>query len=133
MRRFLVNTLIIAIGLTSCAAKAPVSYKHGLTELKHDLSKAEKELSVAQKRVMKLEEAIALHEIRRIENEIGKIAAEEMAELLRTRKQRLAFFSNQRETLATIIHKYPECAFQAQAVLDEILTLITHISDEIVD
>ncbi len=56
-----------------------------------------------------------------------------MAKLLYSREQYLSFFSDQRETLAAIIHNHPVCATHPQAVLDQILTLITHISDEGVD
>jgi len=132
MRRFLVPTIMLAVWLTSCAAK-PVSYRSGLTELKRELNHAQIELSNAQSRVMKLEEAIAQKEIKRIEEQIGKIGEGEMIALLHSREQRLAFFSDQRETLSTIIHNHPVCAIRAQDVLDQILTLITHISDEVID
>lgn len=130
MRRFL---LILVIGLIPCAAKASIFENRDVTNLKRDLSKAQRELEVARTRVQKLEEAIAQQEIKRIGKEIEKIETNDATTLLHSQEQRLAFFSDQRQTLSDIIQNYPGCALQAQAVLDQILTFITHISDEIID
>ncbi len=126
MRQFI---LFIFVLVFTCSARPP----HSVSDLKRELDKAQKELSVAQKRVKKLEEAIAYQEIQQIEDEIKKVDAADAATLLQSRELRLAFFSTQRETLATIIHDHPVCAVKAQAVLDQILTLITHVSDTFID
>lgn len=132
LRRFLLPTIMLLVGLGLCAAR-PVSTRCGLNELKRELTLAQRELSQAQARVSQLEEAIAQKEIQRIQDQISKLEEGQLAALLHSREQRLAFFSDQRETLSAIIRKHPICAIQAQAVLDQILTLITHISDEIID
>ncbi|MCC5831847.1 MAG: hypothetical protein JJU12_02245 [Chlamydiales bacterium] len=105
----------------------------GLNELKRELASAQKELVQAQDRVSQLEEAVAQKEIQRIRDQVAKLEEGQLAAILHSREQRLSFFHDQRETLSTIIRSYPTCALQAQAVLDQILTMITHLSDDIND
>lgn len=107
--------------------------KQSLSKLKRDLVKAQRDLIMAQNRVKKLEEAVAHEEIKQIEKELGRVDLEKLSKLFHSREGRLAFFADQRETLATIIHNHPACAYEAQNVLDQILILITHISDEAMD
>lgn len=105
----------------------------GINELKRELAIAQKEWAQAQARVAQLEEAIAQKEIQRIQEQIAKLEEGQLAALLHSRDQRLAFFYDQRETLSAIIRNHPMCALQAQAVLDQILTLITNLSDDLFD
>ncbi|MCH9626958.1 MAG: hypothetical protein S4CHLAM2_05900 [Chlamydiales bacterium] len=126
MRQLVFSILVLVF---TCSARPP----HCISDLKRELCKAQKELATAESRVRKLEEAIAYQEIQQIEDEIKQVKATDAAMLLQSRELRLAFFSAQRETLATIIHDHPVCAVKAQAVLDQILTLITHVSDAMID
>ncbi len=121
------KVLLIAVWVVACSAS---THKQGLTGLKRELSQAQRELSMAQMRVLELEEAIAYQEVARIEHQIQKIVTEETTKLLHSREERLAFFHDQRETLVNVIRSYPTCAPRAQEVLDQILTLITQVSDE---
>lgn len=132
-RRVFLPIVMLAAGCMLCGAKGSMSSRRGLGELKRELAQAQKELSRTQTRINQLEEAIAQKEIQRIQEQIGKIEMQELTKLLQSREERLAFFSDQRETLSTIIRNHPICALEAQAVLDQILTLITHISDEAID
>ena len=105
------------------------SFNHALPELKHSLDHAQKELAVAAEKVKQLELEIALAEIKQIEQDVQEIVAEEVVD----RMDVLDAFSDHRETLSSIIHNHPICAMEAQFVMDQILTLITHIRDEFVD
>lgn len=90
-----------------------------LTDLKKELTHAKKELTRLQSRVLLLEETIAQKEIQRIEEEIANGS--------------FLDFSSQRELLTSIIDQHPSCAFQAQIVLNQILMLITQMSDKDLD
>ncbi len=112
-------------------AHAHASLRGGLPELKRDLSHAQTELTHAQSRVLRLEEAIAEKEVQRIREQLEKIEEGQLAALLHSQEEVLAYFYDQRETLSTIIRSHPTCSHHAQEVMDQILTLITHLSDSV--
>lgn len=105
--------------------------RQNLTTLKQQLRQAQKELNQAEERVKKLEEVIAQQEIIRIRKEINQIQEKEIAKKLQSHEARSEFFIQQREILAGIIRAYPAFASEAQSVLDKLLSLITHIGDQI--
>lgn len=127
MYRIIIFSLAFIVGLTSFGCKG------SLSSLKRDLKRAQKELHETQARIKQLQEAIAFQEIERIKGEIEKIEPKQLAQTLLTHEQCMNFFSEQREKLVTIIHCHPGCAARAQELLDQILTLITQISDEVSD
>lgn len=100
-----------------------------LNHLKRELDEANKEVQRHTERVRQLEEAIARKEISRIQQEVNEVKKSDPGKLFLSTKESLAFFYQQREILGRIIRKYPTCRNEAQEVLDQILTLITEISD----
>lgn len=105
--------------------------KHHLNTLKQQLKQAQKDLNQASERVLKLEEIIAQQEIIRIRKEIDHIQENEVAKKLKSNESRSELFIEQREVLAGIIRSFPDYAPEAQAVLDKLLSLITHVGDQI--
>ena len=100
---------------------------------KKGLAKAKKELQRQHDYVHNLEEQIAFKEIEEIQKEIAKVNRHEVAQTNLTHEQWLDFFYQQRKVLNRIIHHHPSCRTHAQKVLDEILTLITELSDAALD
>jgi len=101
------------------------------TELQAELSRAKKELVKAEKRVHILEEKLARTHIRTIKKSVAQ--SKEQASLVAqvTHESVYALFHNERTLLAEIIQKVPGCSEEAQTVLDEILTFITALSDQL--
>ena len=101
-------------------------------ELQVELTKAKKELVKAEKRVHLLEEKLARSQIREIEKALHASRREEASLVEQvTCDSVYALFHDERTLLAEIIQKVPSCSEEAQKVLDEILTLITALSDQI--
>ncbi len=75
-----------------------------------------------EERIVALEIEIAKQEIASIRQLVEKFDQKKNINLS-------APFSTQREKLASIIQNTPQCAVEAQGVLDQILALITQLSD----
>ncbi len=125
------KVFLICLLLTGCAAqKCPEAYRNEISEMKQELVLAQKKLMKQQTFVEQLEEEIARNEIELIQKEISQVNKQEAAKQLLSHEQWLAFFYQQREILNQIIHNNPTCRLVAQEVLDQILTLITQLSDQ---
>lgn len=122
--------LLFSLFLSSCTAHTfSEKYSGELTQMKQDIVKAKKTLERQQAYVDNLEDKLARHEINLIKKEIRDMDKKEIAKELLTPEQWSAFFFPQREILSQIIHDKPGCRAEAQELLDQILTLITQLSD----
>lgn len=102
----------------------------GLKEMKEEYARAQKKLEKEQAYVYQLEKEIATLEIEQIQKEISQLIKESVVTHELTHEQRLALFCHQREILGGIIRNHPACRHHAQEVLDQILSLITQLSNE---
>ncbi|MEZ5314917.1 MAG: hypothetical protein R3E91_01720 [Chlamydiales bacterium] len=131
--RFLILGIVFVLGIGTCRARLISFNQSGLEDLKRRLCLAEKDLTQAQTHVVQIKEAIAQKEIQEIQKQIQKIKEQKKLYSLQSREHLLDLFHDQRETLSVIIHNHPRCAIEAQAALDEILTLTTQISEEVIE
>jgi hypothetical protein len=128
-RLFLVFCLLIG-----CAAQRySASSRSQIIDMKDELAMAQKKLLQQRAYVESLEEKIAKNEIALIQKEISQIQMHETAKKMLSPEEWLAFFYQQRETLNHIIKSCPACRSEAQEVLDQILTLITQLSDQAIE
>lgn len=102
-----------------------------LAEMKRELATAYNKLAKQKTYIDQLEEAIARHEIELIQKEVQTLDRQATIKQFLSDEQWLAFFYQQRETLSQIIRDNRACRKEAQAVLDQILTLITQLSDQV--
>jgi predicted RNase H-like nuclease (RuvC/YqgF family) len=105
-----------------------VTNRRDLGDLKNELAQAQKKLEQQKIHIASLEEEIARLEIEKIQKELNQISKQEAKKSL-AHDQWLALFSHQRDILDKIIRSTPTYRSEAQAVLDQILTLITQLSD----
>ena len=118
--------------MSTCAAqKWSGQGSNALAEMKKELVIAQKKLQKQQTYVEQLEEEIAHLEIAIIQKELAQVNKEESSLLTLSHEQWLALFGQQREILGQIIRNNPACREEAQKVLDQILCLITLISDSV--
>ena len=123
--------LLIVFSLTCIAAqKHPETFRSDLIAMKDELALAKKKLLQQQAYIESLEVQIARNEIDLIQKEIGQVNKHEAAKKMLSHDEWLAFFYQQREILDHIIRNQPICRLEAQSVLDQILILITQISDQ---
>jgi hypothetical protein len=128
------NSLFILLFVLSVAAqKYPETCRKELNDMKQELNVAKKKLLQQKAFVEHLEEETARLEIELIQSEINQVNQQEVAKQMLSNEQWLMFFYQQRETLNRIIRNNPTCRLEAQAVLDQILTLITRLSDQTVE
>lgn len=107
-----------------------IQNKRGLIEMKQEHAHAQKKLERQRAYVDQLEKEIATLEIEQIQEEISQLNKESVTTHELTHEQSLALFCHQREILGGIIRNHPACRVHAQEVLDQILSLITQISNE---
>jgi hypothetical protein len=128
------EVLSICLILIACSAQQyPETYRNTLSEMKRELANAQKKLLKQKAYVEQLEEEIARYEIELIQREISQVNKHEAAMQMLSQEQWLIFFYQQRETLNQIIRNHPACRLEAQAVLDQILILITKLGDQVYD
>lgn len=124
----MIQILSLAFFLATCVSQK-YPEENFLGEMKRELAIAYNKLAKQKSYIDQLEEAIARHEIELIQKEIGTV--DRKSTQLLSDEQWLAFFYQQRETLSQIIRDNRACRKEAQAVLDQILTLITQLSDQV--
>lgn len=119
--------------LILCLLCSAVGHSHNshqvLAEMKKELAQAQKKLIHQKAYVEQLEQEIAHKEIERIQKELEDVNREEMIQQTLSHEQWFSFFDQQREILGQIIRNHPKWRSEALAVLDQILELITELSD----
>jgi hypothetical protein len=107
------------------------THDHATDELQGELKRANKELKQVESRVRHLQEKLAAQQIKFIQREIELFKGQIDALDLASEEKTLSLFHEERALLAEIIQKVPMHALEAQHVLDQILSLITLLSDKI--
>lgn len=125
------RTALVFLLLSGCAAqKCPQPCWKEISEMKQELALAQNKLQTQRTYITQLEEEIARQEIAVIQKEIGQVNKQEAAKQMLTHEEWLGFFYHQREILNEIIRSDLSCRSDAQEVLDQILILITQLSDQ---
>lgn len=107
------------------------AHDNDANELKNELKKASKELKQVELKVHQLQEKLAFQQIKVIQRELEYFKDEiDKIEVVSEEKMH-ALFHQERALLAEIIKKIPPCASEAQNVLDQILSVITLLSDKV--
>lgn len=115
--------LFLTLYLFTACTSSSLSSVHEPLSLQKKLEEAKQEREGLDKKVASLEIALAKKEIARIRKEVK--AFKEEKESLADHED----FKIHREKLAAIIQNVPDCAPEAQGVLDQILALITRLKD----
>lgn len=108
--------------LTGCVSNERLP--KSITILEKKLQDEKTRQSDSERKIMSLQIAIARQEIALIQEEISMM--NESPSLLQEKEH----FALEREKLVEIIQNNPSCASDAQNVLDQILALITRLSNE---
>lgn len=108
-----------------------VTHDNDSCELQSELKKANKELAQVETKIHQLQERLAIQQIKVIQKEFDKSKEKLRSSDFASEEKTHSLFHEERLLLAEIIEKVPSCAHDAQHVLDQILSLITLLSDNL--
>jgi len=105
-----------------------------MEQLKNELSRYKNELVLVQSRIALLEKKIAEKQMTCIKKRIDKVQQNMAFSFVPlTPDQTALLFQDERGQLVKIREEVPSCAPQAQAILDQILSLITKLGDQCIE